>query len=141
MSNALEDHVGTVSIRGRTVTNVCVADYINGLAGDEQELINLVCHLDKTSASYGMEISAEKTKLLTNTINGINKKINVRGHRLETVSNFKYLGSVVTDEGSKPQIISRIAQKTATLTRLKPTWKYKNITLRSKIRLMRSFAM
>ena len=120
MTDALEDHVGTVSIGGRTVTNLCFADDINGLAGDEQELVNLVRCLNKTAASHGMEISAEKTKPLTNNINGINNKINVRGQRLETVSNFKYPGSVVTDEGSKPGIISRIVQTTAMLTRLKP---------------------
>ena len=57
--------------------------------------------LDNTSASSGMEISAEKTKLMINNTNGINKKITVNGQRLETVSKFKYLGSVITDEGSK----------------------------------------
>ena len=89
------------------------ADAIDGLAGDEQELADLVSRLDNTSASYGMEISAEKTKLMTNNINGINKKITVNGQRLETVSKFKYLGSVIADEGAKPEIISRIAQTTA----------------------------
>ena len=85
--------------------------------------------LDNTSASYGMEISVEKTKLMTNNTNGINKKIIVGGQRLETVSKFKYLGSVITDEGSKHEIISRIAQTTAAMTRLKPIWKDKKITL------------
>ncbi|KAI0207297.1 hypothetical protein LSAT2_008050 [Lamellibrachia satsuma] len=141
MTDALEDHVGTVSIGGRTITNLRFADDIDGLAGDEQELADLVSRLDNTSASYGMEISAEKTKLMTNNTNGINKKITVNGQRLETVSKFKYLGSVITDEGSKPEIISRIAQTTAAMTRLKPIWKDKNITLRSKIRLMRSLVV
>ncbi|WP_293703574.1 hypothetical protein, partial [Thiolapillus sp.] len=57
---------------------------------------------------------------------------------LETVTSFKYLGSVITDEGSKPEIPSRIAQATAALTRLKPVWIHKSIFLSSKIRLMRS---
>ena len=139
MTDAL-DHVGTVSIGGRTATNLRFAEDIDGLVGDEQEPVILVS-LDKTHMSYGMEIAGEKTKLMTNNINGVNKKINVRGQRLETVSNFKYLGSVVTDGESKPEIISRIAQTTATLTILKPIWKDKNITLRSKIRLIRSHAM
>ena len=50
----------------------------------------------------------------------------------------KYLGSVIADEGSKPEILSRIAQATAALTRLKPVWNYMSISLSSKIRLMRS---
>ena len=38
------------------------------------------------------------------------------------MTSFKYLGSVMTDGGSKPEILSRIAQATAALTWLKPVW-------------------
>ena len=41
-----------------------------------------------------METSAEKTKLMTNNTSGINTEIKVNGQRLETVTSFKYLGSV-----------------------------------------------
>ncbi|WP_419623994.1 hypothetical protein, partial [Thiolapillus sp.] len=54
------------------------------------------------------------------------------------VTSFKYLGSVITDEGSKPELLCRIALATAALTRLKPIWIDKSISLSSKIRLMRS---
>ena len=80
-----------------------------------------------------MEISAEKTKLMTNNTSGINTEIKVNGQKLETVLSFKYLGSVITYEGSKPEILSRIAQTTAALTRLKPVWIDKSISLSSKI--------
>ena len=66
-----------------------------------------------------MEIGAEKTKLMTNNTSGINTEIKVNGQKLDTVTSFKYLGSVITDEGSKPDILSRIAQTTTTLTSLK----------------------
>ena len=62
MTDALEDHEGTVSIGGRTIANLRFADDIDGLAGEEEELANLVERLDKASTAYGMEISAEKTK-------------------------------------------------------------------------------
>ena len=39
----------------------------------------------------------------------------MNGLKLETVTSFKYLGSVITDEGSKPEILSRIAQTTLSL--------------------------
>ena len=52
MIDALEDHEGTVSIRGRTTTNLRFADDINGLAGEEEELANLVECLDKASTAY-----------------------------------------------------------------------------------------
>ena len=133
ITDALEDHEGTVSIGGRTITNLRFADDIDGLAGEEEELVNLAEHLDKASTAYGMEISAKKTKLMTNNTSGINTEIKVNGQKLETVTSFKYLGSVITDEGSKPEILSRIAQATAALTRLKPVWIDRSISLSSKI--------
>ena len=79
------------------------------LSGDEEELANLAERLDKASTAYGMEISAEKINLMTNNTSGINTEIKVNGQKLETVTSFKYLGSVITNEGSKPEILSRIA--------------------------------
>ena len=97
MTNALKDHEDTVSIGGGTVTNLCFADDIDGLAGKEEELAKLVECLIKAFTAYGMEISAEKTKLMTNNTSGINTEIIVNGQKLETVTSFKYLGSVITD--------------------------------------------
>ena len=57
---------------------------------------------------------------MTNNTGGINKEVNVNGQKLEKVSSFKYLGSVVSDSGSKLEILTRIARTTAALTRLKP---------------------
>ena len=140
MKDALEDHEGTVSTGGRTITNLRFADDIDGLAGEE-ELANLVERLDKASTAYGMEISAEKAKLTTNNTNGINTEIKVNGQKLETVTGFRYLGSVITYEGSKPEILSRIAQTTAALTKLTPVWNDRSISLSSKIQLMRSLVI
>ena len=105
MAHVLEDHEGTVSIGGRTIANFRFADDTDGLAGEEEELVKLVERLDKASTDYGMEISAEKTKLITNNtnINDIDKEIKVNGQKPETVTGFKYLDSVVCGEGSKPE--------------------------------------
>ena len=85
-----------------------------------------------------MEVSAEKTKLMTNNTSGINTEIKVNGQKLETVTSFKYLGSVMIDEGTKPKVLFRIAQTTTALTRLKPVGIDKSISLSSKIQLMHS---
>ena len=135
MTDASENHEGTVGIGGRTITNLRFADDIDGereRAGEE-ELGNLAERLDKASTAYGMEISAEKTKLMTNNTSGINTEIKVNGQKLETVTSFKYLVSVITDEGSKPEILSRVGQTTAAFTRLKLVWNDKSISLSSKI--------
>ena len=59
MADALDDHKWTVSTGGRTISNLRFADDIDGLAGSELELANLVDRLDETSTACGMEISAE----------------------------------------------------------------------------------
>ena len=76
-----------------------------------------------------MEISADKTKLMTNNTSGINTVIKVNGQKLETVTSFTYLGSVITDEGSKPEILSTLAQTTVALTRLKPVRNDRSVSL------------
>ena len=53
-----------------------------------------------------MEINAEKTKLVINNTSDINKENNVNRQKLETVIRFKCLGCIVSDEGSKPEILS-----------------------------------
>ena len=141
MTDALEHFEGSVSIGGRTITNLRFADDIDAIAGKEEELVKLVNYLDTASTTYGMEISAEKTKLMTNNTKGISLDIRIGGQKLETVQSFKYLGSVVTDEGSKQEILSRIAQTIGALTKLKTIWKDKNIALSSEIRLMRSLVI
>jgi hypothetical protein len=96
-------------------------------------MADLVERLDKTSVAYGMEISAEKTKLMTNNTKGITKEIKVSGQKLETVTSFKYLGAVVSDQGSKPKIISRIAHTSAALSKLRTIWQDKHISISSKL--------
>ena len=73
---------------------------------------------------------------MTNNINGINQEIKVNGQKRETVTSFKYLGSIVSDEGSEPEILPRRAQTTVALTRPKPVWNDRSISLSSKVRLM-----
>ena len=68
MTDAREEHEVIDSIGGRTITNPRFADDIDGLAGEEEEVAKLVECLDKASTAYVMEISAEKTKLMTTPV-------------------------------------------------------------------------
>ena len=110
MSGALEEHDGKVSIDGRNITNLMFADDVDALAKEEHELEALVESLDKTCTRYKMVISAEKTKLMTNSADGIQREIQVKGQKLDTVTSFKYLGAVVSDDGSKLEVLSKIAK-------------------------------
>ena len=86
-----------------------------------------------------MEISAEKTKLMTNNVSDPSPKITVSGgQQLATVDKFKYLGAIISEQGSKPEVMSRIAQSIAAITKLRTLMSSKSITLTAKIRLVRA---
>ena len=136
MCEALDDHEGSVSIEGRLITNFSFADDIVENAEEEEEADVLVDRLDTTTTRYKMEIGPDKTKVMTNNPNGFQREIKIKGQRLEEMENFKYLGAIISKEGSKPKILFRLVQTTAALSRLKIIRRDKNISLASKIKLM-----
>ena len=78
---------------------------------------------------------------MTNSAHGIQREIKVKGQKLGTVTSFMYLGAVVSDDGSKPEILSIIAQASSFLTKLKPIWRDNSVSLGSKVKLMRSLVI
>ena len=72
-----------------------------------------------------MEIGPDKTKVMTNNPNGFQREIKIKGQRLEEVENFKNLGAIISNEGSRLKII----------------WRDKNISLASKVKLMRTLIL
>ena len=71
---------------------------------------------------------------MTTNSSGINKEIKVNGQNLQIITSFKYLSSIVSDEGSKLEILSRIAQATTALTKVKPIWNDRSIFVAAKVR-------
>ena len=141
MCEALDDHEGSVSIGGRLITNFRFADDIVVNAKEEEKAGVLVdCH-DTNTTRYKMEIGPDKTKVMTNNLNGFQREIKTKGQRLEEVENFKYLVAIISKEGSKPEILSKISQTTAALSSLKIIWRDKKISLASKVKLMRTLIL
>ena len=107
---------------------------MDDLAGNEEELASLMDRLDKDLYCLWHASSAEKTKLMTNSTDGISVDIRVSGEKLDEVNTFKYLGALVRDQDSKPEALSRMALTTAAPSKLKRTfWNDKNTSLSSKI--------
>ena len=78
---------------------------------------------------------------MTNNDQDITSPIMINGHTLGTVRKFKYLGDIISEEDSRPDILSRTAQTTAALAKLKSIWQDKNITLSSKLRLLQALVI
>ena len=65
---------------------------------------------------------------MTNSPSGFEREIKIKGRRLY-LCGFKYSGSIISNKGSKPEILSRIAQAIGALSRLKTIRRDKNISL------------
>ena len=129
MPDGLEEHDQKFSICGRNITRLRFADETGALAEEEQELEDLVESLDKNCTRYKMEIGAERVNLMTNSVNGIHREINIKEQKPGTVTSFKYLGAD-SGGGFKPEIL-----------KLKTFWRDNNISLGSKLKLMRSLVI
>ena len=61
------------SIGGKNITNLQFADDVDAVAEEEQALEGLVESFNKTCTRYKLEISAGKTKLMTNSFSEIQR--------------------------------------------------------------------
>ena len=104
-----------------------------------RETASLVKQLDKASSRYGMEISAKKTKLITNSAQPISTKITVSEKELETDDHFKYIGTMKSEEGLKTETLARVTQTATAMARMKI--RDRNITLGTKLKLQRALVI
>ena len=65
-------------------------------------------------AAYGMEVSTEKSKIMTNSMNSISADISTNGQKLEEVACFKYLEAIRYKHSTcSAEVRIRIASATA----------------------------
>ena len=89
MTDALEDHEGTVSIGGRTITNLRFADDIDGSAGEEEELANLAERLQHQHDLYHVFIDFKKAfdRVWHAALWATMKKYNISANLIQVIKN------------------------------------------------------
>jgi len=137
MREALEGWQGGIRIGGRVITNLRYADDIVLLAGTELELQELTERLHQAGERRGLRINMNKTKVMTQK--GRTCNIEIGGKKLEQVDNFRYLGSMITEDAdSSTDIREKLARGLNTGTVLKTIWKSHDIKMINKIRLLKA---
>ena len=101
MHDALENFTGGIKCAGLIINNLKFADDIDLMTNSSEELVDITRKLDETSQKYGMEISAEKSKVMISgkSVNQ-NVVVHINGDQLKQVREFKYLGSTLTEKGT-----------------------------------------
>src|SRR5262245_48563473 len=85
----------------------------------QEGLQRIMSALNETARAYGMKINIGKTKVMRVSRDG-GRTVNVYldDHKVEQVDNFKYLGSLITDDGRcEKEIKIRIAMAKEAFTR------------------------
>jgi hypothetical protein len=91
---------GDFKIGGQIIHTVKYADDLVLLAMEEKVLQNMIDKLIEIGGYYGMEMNVEKTKLMRISRQPFPVKIMIDQKQLENVESYKYVGSILTRDGS-----------------------------------------
>ena len=111
INDALSDYKG-VTFNGVRYTNIRFADDTVVVAESEEELQSMIESINTACEEYGMALNAKKTKtmVISKLDEGKTCKVKVNGTELDQVKKYKYLGTMVTDDGrSIAEVKRRIA--------------------------------
>ena len=106
------------------------------MGGSNGELQDLTDRLVGRTKAYGMEVSAEKSKIMTNSTNNISADFSMNGQRLEDVTTFNtWEQPCAKMEPAQLQVHNVIASALAALARLNSIWRCNTSNFTSKLNL------
>ena len=103
-SAGLEEAQAGIKIAGRDINNLRYADDTTVMAESEEELKNLLMKVKEESEKVGLKLNIQKTKIMAP---GPITSWQIDGETVETVSDFIFLGSKITEDGDCSQDIKR----------------------------------
>ena len=134
MRNAgLEEAQAGIKIAGRNINNLRYADDTTLMAESEEELKSLLMKVKEESEKVGIKFNIQKMKIMAS---GPITSWEIDG---ETVSDFIFLGSIITAGGDCSHEIKRqlfLGRKV--MTNLDSIFKSRDITLLTKVRLVKA---
>jgi len=101
MVEAMEDIEEGVRVGGEPLKDVRFADDQGMVASTEQGLQKVMNRLNETAKRYDMKINVKKTKVMVvSREEGKAVNLTIDGQKVEQVKTFKYLGAIMTENGS-----------------------------------------
>ena len=136
MQNAgLDEAQAVIKIAGRSISNLRYVDDTTLMAESEEELKSLLMKVIEESEKVGLKLNIQKTKIMASgpfISRQIDKEI------METVTDFIFWGSKITADGDcSHEIKRRLLLRRKAMTNLDSILKSKDITLPTKVRLVK----
>ena len=137
MRNARPDAAQAgIKIAGRNINNLSYADDTTLLAESKEKLKNLLMRVEEESEKAGLKLNIQKMKIMASSPI---TKWQIDGETMETVTDFIFLGSKITEDGDcsheikRPLLLGRKAMRN-----LDSILKSRDITLPTKVHLVKS---
>ena len=132
----LEEAQAGIKIAGKNINNLRYADDTTLIAGSEEELKSLLMKMKVDSEKVDLKLNIQKTKFMAF---GPTTSWETDGETVETVSDFIFFGSKITADGDcSHEIKRRLLLGRKVMTKLDSIFKSRNITLPTKVRLVKA---
>ena len=135
MRNAgLEEAQAGIKIAGRNINNLRYADDTTLTAESEEELKSCLMKVKEESEKVGLKLNIQETKI---TASSPITSWEIDGETVETVADFIFLGSKITEDGDCSHEIKRcLLLGRKVMTNLDSILKSRDITLSTKVCLV-----
>ena len=137
MSNAgLDEAQAEIKIAGRNISNLTYADDTTLMAESKEELKSLLMKVKEESEKAGFKLNIQKKKVIaSHPISSWQ----IDGETMESVADFIFLGSKISADGECSREIKRcLLLGRKDMTNLNSIFKSRDITLPTKVRLVKS---
>ena len=106
------------------------------MAESEEELKSLLMKVKEESEKVGLKLNIQKTKIM---VSGPITSLEIDGETMETVTDFIFLGSKITEDGDCSHEFKRcLLHGRKAMTNLDNILKSRDITLLTKIRIVKA---
>ena len=137
MRNARLDEVQAgIKISRRNINNLRYANDTTLMAESEEEKKSLLMKVKEESVKVGLKLNIQKTKIMAS---GSITSWQIDGEKVETVTDFIFLGSEITADGDCSHEIKRhLLLGRKAMTNLDSILKSRDITLPTKVHLIKA---
>ena len=136
MQNAkLDESQAGIKISGRNINNLRYTDDTALVVESEEELKSLLMKMKEESENAGLKLNIQKTRIMAS---GPITSWQIEGEKVETVTDFTFLGSKITADGDcSHEIKRRLLFGRKAMTNLDSILKSRDITLTIKIHIVK----
>ena len=132
----LDEVQAGIKISGRDINNLRYADDTTLMAESEQELKSLLMKLEEESEKVGLKLNFQKTKIMAS---GPITSWQIDEGKMETITDFIFLGSKVTADGNCSHEIRRCSLLVRkAVTNLDSILKSRDTTLPTKVHIVKA---